>query len=144
MLAKVATVILNRPGSKVLTALKTNSDDLMRLTSEFRFQVKRFQVVSLYEMKPMSMTSSLVSTWINGISTEGSDILSVQVVEKPSALLEIDEEEQLPVNANHIQMCKFGSQDDETYEKVYKRVLRILKSRNSPGTKRPATSSTSF
>ncbi|PMD17876.1 hypothetical protein NA56DRAFT_707280 [Hyaloscypha hepaticicola] len=62
------------------------------------------------------------------------------IVEKPSALLEIDEEEQLPVNANHIQMCKFGSHDDETYEKVYKRVRRILNSRLTPGKLKPATS----
>ena len=74
VLAKVASVVLNSPESKVLTALKTNSDDLMRLTSEFRFQVKRYQVVSLHEMKPMSMSSSLVSTCIHCISAESSDI----------------------------------------------------------------------
>jgi hypothetical protein len=57
--------------------------------------------------------------------------LSLQVVEKPSSLLEIVEEEQLPVNANHVLMCKFESRDDETYEKVWKRVRRILKSKTS-------------
>jgi hypothetical protein len=55
----------------------------------------------------------------------------LQVVEKPSSLLEIVEEEQLPVNANHVLMCKFESRDDETYEKVWKRVRRILKSKTS-------------
>jgi hypothetical protein len=57
--------------------------------------------------------------------------LSLQVVEKPSSLLEIVEEEQLAVNANHVLMCKFESRDDETYEKVWKRVRRILKSKTS-------------
>jgi len=73
VLAKVASVVLKSPESKVLTALKTNSDDLMRLTSEFKCQVKKYQVISLYEMKPMSMTSSLVSKSINRILIEGSD-----------------------------------------------------------------------
>lgn len=63
--------------------------------------------------------------------TEDSNILNVQVVEKYSSVLDIVEEDQLPVDANHVEMCKFGSQDDETYEKVYKRVLRILKPRTS-------------
>jgi hypothetical protein len=62
VLAKVATVVFNKPESKVLTALKTNSDDLMKLTSDFRFLVRRYQVVSLHETQPMGTPSSLVST----------------------------------------------------------------------------------
>jgi hypothetical protein len=48
-------------------------------------------------------------------------------VEKHSALLDIDGEDQIPVDADHEQICKFNSRSDETYEKVFKRLRRMLK-----------------
>ena len=53
----------------------------------------------------------------------------IQIVEKHSALLEINHEEQIPVDADHSAMCKFETGDDDTFEKVYKRVKRM---RNNP------------
>ncbi|KAJ9612240.1 hypothetical protein H2200_003837 [Cladophialophora chaetospira] len=47
------------------------------------------------------------------------------VVEKHSALLEINHEEQIPVDSDHSAMCKFETDDDDTFEKVYKRVKRM-------------------
>jgi hypothetical protein len=47
-------------------------------------------------------------------------------VEKYSALLEVPGEEQLPVDVNHRDMCKFASRDDETYQKLWKRMRRII------------------
>ncbi len=52
-------------------------------------------------------------------------------MEKHSALLEVDEEEQIPVDANHEQMCKFTEQDDVVYEKVFKRIGRMIKEKGS-------------
>jgi hypothetical protein len=46
-----------------------------------------------------------------------------------SALLEVNHEEQIPVDANHSEVRKFGTDDDDTFEKVDKSVKRI---RNSP------------
>ena len=46
-------------------------------------------------------------------------------MEKHSALLETDHEEQIPVDADHSAMCKFETADDDTFEKVYKRVRRM-------------------
>jgi uncharacterized protein YifE (UPF0438 family) len=46
-------------------------------------------------------------------------------VEKHSALLETDHEEQIPVDADHSAMCKFESEEDDTFEKVWKRVRRM-------------------
>ena len=51
----------------------------------------------------------------------------IQIVEKPSALLEVDGEDQIPVDANHIDMCKFATRDDEVYEKLFKRLARMVK-----------------
>ena len=53
----------------------------------------------------------------------------IQIVEKHSALLETNHEEQIPVDADHSAMCKFEKEDDDTFEKVYKRVKRM---RNNP------------
>jgi hypothetical protein len=50
-------------------------------------------------------------------------------VEKHSTLLEVNNEEQIPVDADHSAMCKFETDSDDTFEKVYKRVKRM---RNNP------------
>jgi hypothetical protein len=49
-------------------------------------------------------------------------------VEKHSSLLEIPGEDQVPVDANHEETCKFAYHDDAVYEKIFKRVRRMLKS----------------
>ena len=49
----------------------------------------------------------------------------VQIVEKHSALLEVEHEEQIPIDANHSAMCKFEADSDNTFEKVYKRIRRM-------------------
>ncbi|KAI9768501.1 MAG: hypothetical protein M1840_004911 [Geoglossum simile] len=108
VLATVATAVLNKPPPRLVNALKVNSGELMRLTTEFRFQLPKYQVYSFYEMKPVK-------------------ILSALVVEKHSALLDIDGEEQIPVDANHEDMCKFALRDDDVYEKLFKRIRRILR-----------------
>ena len=52
-------------------------------------------------------------------------------MEKHSALLEIDGEEQIPVDANHEEMCKFMDRKDDVYEKLFKRVRRMIKEQGS-------------
>ena len=48
-----------------------------------------------------------------------------QIVEKHSALLEVPNEEQIPVDADHSAMCKFEREEDDTFERVYKRIRRM-------------------
>lgn len=57
----MATKVMDNPTSRLLSALQTNSSSLMRLTSEFKFELPRYQVLSFYELKPMGDLSSLVS-----------------------------------------------------------------------------------
>ena len=52
-------------------------------------------------------------------------------MEKHSALLEIDGEEQIPVDADHEQICKFMEREDDVYEKLFKRIRRIIKEQDS-------------
>ena len=60
LLANVAQTMTHRPPARLVSALQTNSDVLMRLTSDFRFQLPQYQVVSFYEQRPMKIFSSLV------------------------------------------------------------------------------------
>ncbi|KAK3175311.1 hypothetical protein OEA41_002558 [Lepraria neglecta] len=67
----------------------------MRLTSEFKFQALNFDIASFYKTKPIKVFSSLI-------------------VKKHYAFLETIGEDQQSENANHREICKFDSQDDET------------------------------
>ncbi len=49
----------------------------------------------------------------------------VQIVEKHSALLEVEHDEQIPIDADHSAICKFETESDDTFEKVYKRMRRM-------------------
>jgi hypothetical protein len=60
VLANVAQTMTRKPPARLLSALQTNSDVLLRLTSDFRFQLPQYQVVSFFEQRPMKMFSSLV------------------------------------------------------------------------------------
>lgn len=62
ILANVATSLTRKPSSKLMNALRANSSELERITSDFKFQVPEYQFVSFYELKSMSVFSSLVST----------------------------------------------------------------------------------
>ena len=78
VLAKIATIVMNKPSSRLVPALKRNSDELMRLTSDFKFQLSNYQVVSFYEMKPMKFSSTLVSLITIMIITSNTSCLILQ------------------------------------------------------------------
>ena len=61
VLTSLATTVLNKPSPRLVNALQVNSEALVRLTTDFRFQLPKYQVYSFYEMKPMRMLSTLVS-----------------------------------------------------------------------------------
>jgi hypothetical protein len=48
-------------------------------------------------------------------------------MEKHLALLEIDGEEQIPIDVNHKEMCKFVESNNDIYKKLFKRIYRMLK-----------------
>jgi len=112
VLAEVATKVMHNPSPALVNALQANSEALMRLTTDFRFQLPKYRICSFYEMKPMGIFSSLI-------------------VEKHSALLDIPGEDQIPVDANHKEICKFAHRNDAVYEKLFRRVRRMLRSVDS-------------
>lgn len=65
-LANVAAGVMHKPKSKLIDALQSNSDTLMTLTREFKFDAPNIQIMTFYETKPMSIFSSLVSVRHSG------------------------------------------------------------------------------
>ena len=61
VLANVATGVMHKPKSKLISALRSNSDSLMRLTSEFKFEAPDLEIMTFYETRPMRPFSGLVS-----------------------------------------------------------------------------------
>lgn len=62
ILANVATGVMHKPKSKLISALQSNSETLMRLTSEFKFEAPNMEIMTFYETKPIGIFSGLVST----------------------------------------------------------------------------------
>ena len=60
-LANVAAGVMHKPKSKLIDALQSNSETLMRLTSEFKFEAPNIKIMTFYETKTMGMFSGLVS-----------------------------------------------------------------------------------
>ena len=61
-LANVATGVMHKPRSKLISALQSNSDTLMKLTAEFKFRAPDMAIMTFYETKPMGIFSGLVGT----------------------------------------------------------------------------------
>ncbi len=61
VLAGLATALMNRPSSKLLATLQSDSHILTTLTKNFSTLITDFQIATFYELKPMSGFSSLVS-----------------------------------------------------------------------------------
>lgn len=64
----------------------------------------------------------------------------VQIVEKSSALLDVEHEEQIPVDANHSLICKYEKEEDSAFEQVYKRIRRMRKRLQSGATDKASMS----
>lgn len=131
ILTNMAKKILHKPNPKVtIDALEANCPFLLQLSKDFRNQMSKYTIVSCYEQKPMKHSPRLVSFLLVerfDVNTQHSDeSLVVKIVEKYSALLGVANEEQIPVNADHQEMCKFASPADETYEQIYIRIRRMM------------------
>ncbi|KAH8657048.1 hypothetical protein BGZ60DRAFT_416641 [Tricladium varicosporioides] len=115
-LTRIPSALILRPSPVLLKSLRKGNKPLEALTRDFRRLLETvagrngegIEVVSFYETVPMAM----------GL---------VLVVEKESALLtpareRVTFEEQIPVPANHRDICRFSDKADETYVSIVKRV----------------------
>lgn len=60
VLANVATGVMHKPKSNLISALQINSHTLMQLTDGFKFRAPDIEILTFYETKPMGIFSSLV------------------------------------------------------------------------------------
>lgn len=91
VLANVAQFMAYRPLFHLFSVFQANSDVLVRLTEDFRFQLSDYQICSFYEQRPIKGLSSLIK-----IITYLSRFLmidQIQVVVKLLALLNTNHEE---------------------------------------------------
>ncbi|TVY12820.1 Protein SERAC1, partial [Lachnellula arida] len=51
----IASTVMHKPTSKLLSALQSNSDVLARLTSDFRHQLPNYQIITFYETKQLGV-----------------------------------------------------------------------------------------
>ncbi|KAI9817217.1 MAG: hypothetical protein M1827_001330 [Pycnora praestabilis] len=105
VLANVATSVTNKPTPQLLLAPESNSDHFLRLTSDFKFHLLRYRVASFYELNPIGTFPDLNITFRSS---------------RHSALAEFPGEDQIPVDANHRDMCIFLARDGAIYEKLLK------------------------
>lgn len=115
ILARVPTALAMKGSPVLLESLRKGNAPLQKLTKDFRKllrereclgEEKEIEVVSFYETKPIGL---------------------LLVVERDSALLtpkgeRVTYEEQIPVAANHRDICRFSSSEDSTYISIVKRI----------------------
>lgn len=99
--------------------------------SDFRHQANSYAIVSFYEVLTISPLSTVVSCRVLFSSNLGNAkatcMHTSQIVNEGSATMNLAHEEIIPVSANHINICKFESPNDPTFELVYMRINRILR-----------------
>jgi hypothetical protein len=54
-------------------------------------------------------------------------------------VLEVAKEDQIPVDANHRDMCKFSGREQGDYEKLFKRIRRMIKAKGDMNQNVPRT-----
>lgn len=127
----MAQKILHRPNPKVtIDALKRNCAFLLQLSKDFRHQIAKYAIVSCYERRTVNAVLPVVSNLLMDKSAgeveSSDDFLVVKIVDKDSATLNEANEEQIPVDADHQEMCKFVSSSDTTYQAIYIRINRMV------------------
>ncbi|KAI0109159.1 hypothetical protein GGR51DRAFT_570018 [Nemania sp. FL0031] len=95
-----ASTFSTNTNTKLVTALKTNSETLRNITRSFVDRSKSLQIISFYETEKMEYTN-------------------IQMVGGESAVLNLPNEAPVPINGNHRTICKFSdSPADQTRFRV--------------------------
>ncbi|KAI0805694.1 hypothetical protein GGR55DRAFT_690408 [Xylaria sp. FL0064] len=115
IVAEVARHVLRNAGNTFLATLKSNSHYLNMITDDFRQMLEDFQIISFYETRPLGHFGF--------------------VVDHRSALLGLSgtRERQIPVHADHIGICKFSNEEDESYRLVENNIAQMIKNATSSG-----------
>lgn len=107
--AKVARSILNTPSNTFLNALKKDDLYATELSSNFQQIQEQYQYLNFYETLPLKSFNL--------------------IVERSSAVLGLSDtrEKKIALNANHEEICRFASEDDENYRHVSALLVDLVK-----------------
>ena len=123
--ASILRSVLRSPPNTFIEALKKDSLFQIVLAEDFRHQLEDYYVLSFFETHPTGKLGLV------GLSTlcNGSPSLMTQIVDKKSALLGLPglRERQIPLDANHTNICKFSRADDPAYEQVSDNLVKFAK-----------------
>lgn len=106
--------------SSLVTALTRNSRDIVDICEDFRHLARKYAIVSFYETKSWPGTTT-------------------PIVDRMSALMMLDHEDQVPMEANHTEMCRFDGDQDPGFLMTCKRIERAAR-----GVQKPHTGPTIF
>ncbi|MCJ1383288.1 hypothetical protein MMC17_006401 [Xylographa soralifera] len=101
--------ILRKPSNSFLEALTRDSLFSNNLADDFRHSLEDYYVLSFFETLPMGKSGL--------------------IVDKKSATLGLPglRERQIPMEADHADVCKYASADDDNYEQVSFNLVRLVK-----------------
>ncbi|EJT79104.1 hypothetical protein GGTG_04193 [Gaeumannomyces tritici R3-111a-1] len=92
--------------SQLVDSLTKNSSDISNLHEDFRFLARRFAIVSFYETMALPGTKALV-------------------VDKLSSRMHLEHEEQVPMAADHLGLCRFNDASDPGFRTTCWYIKRV-------------------
>ncbi|KAH7069381.1 Alpha/Beta hydrolase protein [Paraphoma chrysanthemicola] len=107
IIAKIAKTVFLNPKRELIKDLKTNSQPLVQVSEDFRPIADKYKIVSFFEEDGILGTSNLV-------------------VPRSSALLEIPNEIPVPFEGNHMDICRFGADDEDRFDEVWIAIRDIV------------------
>ncbi|KAI1075136.1 hypothetical protein F5B20DRAFT_595294 [Whalleya microplaca] len=110
IVAKIARSLLGSPSNNFMDALK-GSSILDTIANDFRQLLEDLQFLTFYETQPLGRFGIVV--------TQHSAILGLPGTR----------EKQIPLDADHRQICKFANDDDPMYQQVADNITKMFKRR---------------
>ncbi|KAK3937942.1 hypothetical protein QBC46DRAFT_391280 [Diplogelasinospora grovesii] len=108
LVAAITSAVCRPPRSEFTRTLQTHSDDLLKISEDFRPLASRYAIVSFYEEHAYG-----------GLGTV--------IVDRSSAVMGLAHEEAMMLAGTHSSMCKYGSLGDRGFEAVWKGIRRASK-----------------
>ncbi|KAI1173091.1 Alpha/Beta hydrolase protein [Nemania sp. FL0916] len=105
MAGRIGGAVLPRFSFRYLELLKRNSEGLYRVSEDFKHLASRYEIVSFYEEHAYNRLWGKV------------------IVDKNSAVMSLQHEEDMMLSGTHTSMCRF-SKDDERFDAVWRSIRR--------------------
>ncbi|KAK4163085.1 hypothetical protein QBC43DRAFT_213880, partial [Cladorrhinum sp. PSN259] len=106
----VTSTVADRPDPVFVEALRTNSDDLLKISQDFQSLGKEYAIVSFYEEHAHRVLGSLI-------------------VDRLSAVMGLPHEEVMMLGGDHSAMCKFTGKGGPRFNPLWRAIRRASKGR---------------